>query len=67
MLFGLYVAFFMSHKRIWVLVTPTRKGSEVLLCGSANKNRAGFENSFEELATLLQNGTSEKKDERPAL
>jgi cytochrome c biogenesis protein len=67
MLFGLYVAFFMSHRRIWVLVTPTRKGSEVLLAGSSNKNRAGFETSFEELATLLHTGADQETDKRPAL
>lgn len=59
MLFGLYVAFFMSHRRIWLLLTPQGTQTEVLLAGSANKNRAGFERTFEELAELLEE--SEKK------
>ena len=59
MLFGLYVAFFMSHRRFWVLLTPAGDKTEVMLSGSANKNRAGFENSFEELGELLK---SEQKE-----
>ena len=54
MLFGLYVAFFMSHRRFWLLVRPAGNKTEVLLSGSANKNRAGFESSFAELGELLK-------------
>ncbi|MBT8328746.1 MAG: cytochrome c biogenesis protein ResB [Desulfofustis sp.] len=54
MLFGLYVAFFMSHRRFWLLLTPAGNKTEVLLSGSANKNRAGFKSSFEELGELLK-------------
>lgn len=59
MLFGLYVAFFMSHRRIWLLLTPQGKETEIVLAGSANKNRAGFEKTFEDLAALLEE--SDKK------
>ena len=59
MLFGLYVAFFMSHRRFWLLLTPAGNKTEVLLSGSANKNRAGFENSFEELGELLKSDDKE--------
>ncbi len=54
MLFGLYVAFFMSHRRIWVLVTASDKGSAMVMSGSANKNRPGFENVFDTLASDLE-------------
>lgn len=54
MLFGLYVAFFMSHRRIWLLLSKEKNGTSVLLTGSANKNRAGFETTFEELGEFLQ-------------
>ncbi len=54
MLFGLYVAFFMSHRRIWLLLRPDGDKTEVLLTGSANKNRAGFERTFENLGELLK-------------
>jgi len=56
MLFGLYVAFFMSHKRIWVLLSREKAGTAALLTGSANKNRPGFEKQFADLAGLLKTG-----------
>jgi len=47
MLFGLYVAFFMSHRKIYVLVSPGEgQGSTVLFAGSAHKNKLGFEKVF---------------------
>lgn len=54
MLFGLYVAFFMSHRRIWLVLRPDGDQTAVLLTGSANKNRAGFERTFENLGELLE-------------
>jgi len=54
MLIGLYVAFFMSHRRIWLLVSETGKATEITLSGSANKNRPGFEQVFDKLASELE-------------
>ena len=54
MLLGLYGAFFMSHRRIWLLLTDTDNGIEVSCFGSANKNQAGFERSFCEITARLQ-------------
>ncbi len=54
MLFGLYVAFFMSHRRIWLLLRPENGTTRVIMSGSANKNRAGFERTFEDLGNSLQ-------------
>ncbi len=53
MLFGLYVAFFMSHRRLWLYISPAGTGSQVLFAGSANKNRPGFERQFGELKEML--------------
>ena len=50
MVMGICMAFFMSHKRIWARVTE----GEVTLGGSASKNPAGFEMSFEELLKKLK-------------
>ena len=52
MLFGLYVAFFMSHRRIWILL-PKDKSQDILLAGAANKNKIGFEKTFDEIRQLL--------------
>jgi cytochrome c biogenesis protein len=45
MIFGLIVSFFFSHQRVWVRI-PKSPGQEIVLAGSANKNRVGFEKSF---------------------
>ncbi len=59
MLIGLYVAFFMSHRRIWVVLTATDDGRvKVNLSGSANKNRVGFENHFNHVAEQLETDES---------
>ena len=59
MLFGLYVAFFMSHRRIWLVLKPDGDQTAVLLTGSANKNRAGFEKTFENLGELLEDNENQ--------
>jgi cytochrome c biogenesis protein len=48
MIVGLIVSFFFSHQRVWVRVSKT-PGGEIVLAGSANKNRVGFEKNFGEL------------------
>lgn len=54
MLLGLVIAFFMSHKRIWLFIKKEEDGVSILLTGSANKNRAGFAKIFDDLAETLQ-------------
>jgi cytochrome c biogenesis protein len=48
MILGLVVSFFFSHQRVWVRI-PKGPGGEIVLAGSANKNRVGFEKTFGEL------------------
>lgn len=50
MVIGIGVAFFMSHKRIWVVVS---KG-HARMYGNANKNQAAFQMQFEEIAEKFQ-------------
>ncbi len=57
MILGLFVAFFMSHRRIWLLLTREEGKINVLVSGSANKNKAGFEKIFTTLATELEADT----------
>ncbi len=54
MLFGLSIAFFMSHQRIWLFIKEEVSGASILFTGSANKNRVGFEKIFNDLAKILQ-------------
>jgi len=48
MIFGLIVSFFFSHQRVWIRI-PKSPGAEIVLAGSANKNRVSFEKTFGEL------------------
>jgi len=47
---GLFIAFFMSHKRIWIVVS---KG-HARMYGNASKNQAAFQLQFEELSDKLK-------------
>ena len=49
MCIGMFIAFFMSHKRVWVIVS---KG-HARMYGNANKNHAAFGMQFDELADKL--------------
>ncbi|MBU0664233.1 MAG: cytochrome c biogenesis protein ResB [Proteobacteria bacterium] len=53
LLLGLVIAFFMSHQRIWLYIKEDDGGTSILFTGSANKNRIGFENIFNDLAVIL--------------
>ncbi|MEW6594177.1 MAG: cytochrome c biogenesis protein ResB [Thermodesulfobacteriota bacterium] len=58
MLIGLYVAFFLSHQRLWVYIQPEGGTSRVLLCGTSNKNRLGFERNFAAVAEKITQNPS---------
>lgn len=49
MTIGIYIAFFISHNRIWIRIANGR----VVMGGSASKNPAGFERKFEEYVEKL--------------
>ena len=54
MLAGLYIAFFLSHRKIYALVQPREEGSRILFAGDANKNKVGFSGKFSELVDKLK-------------
>jgi cytochrome c biogenesis protein len=54
MLLGLIVAFFLSHKRIWVYIYEEEGQTRVLVAGSSNKNKVSFENKFDVLVEKLE-------------
>lgn len=53
MLLGLYVSFFMSHIRVWVLYLQGNKGGEVIVLGKTNKNTMKMERLKEKIITTL--------------
>lgn len=50
MLIGLYIAFFMSHRRIWVVIS---KG-HARMYGNASKNQAAFQIQFDTISEKFQ-------------
>jgi cytochrome c biogenesis protein len=62
MLIGLYMAFFMSHRRIWAHVYELDGQAVVLFAGNANKNKLGFAKVF----SVLTDGLQERKEEQTA-
>jgi cytochrome c biogenesis protein len=52
MVVGLIMAFFLSHQRVWVRLARGTDGRvEVVLAGTASRNRLAFEKRFEKLQT----------------
>ena len=54
MLVGLYVAFFLSHRKIWLYISGSGVGSTLRVAGASNKNKLGFENDFASLVGRLE-------------
>jgi cytochrome c biogenesis protein len=53
MILGLIISFFFSHQRVWARVPKSSEG-EIILAGSTNKNRVGFEKSFGQFAEEIR-------------
>lgn len=54
MLLGLLVAFFLSHRRVWVYINRQGDSTRILLSGTANKNRIGFDKEFTALVDKIR-------------
>ena len=54
---GIFLAFYLVHRRIWVVVEPDADDRcTVTIGGSANKNRDTFEREFETFRTKMEGG-----------
>jgi cytochrome c biogenesis protein len=52
MVIGIVMAFFLSHQRVWVRLAQGQDGRvEVVLAGSASRNRLAFEKKFAQIQT----------------
>ena len=50
MVLGIIMAFFLSHRRIWIRLSMRADGRlEVIFAGDANRNRLAFEKAFEKI------------------
>ncbi|MCK5680923.1 cytochrome c biogenesis protein ResB [bacterium] len=57
MILGLYVAFFMSHRRLWLRLAPDADKPErlqLVFVGNANKNQPDFETEFQALSQKIK-------------
>jgi cytochrome c biogenesis protein len=52
LVWGLMVAFFFSHQRMWVHISKRKK--TILVSGAANKNRMAFEKRFNKAIAVLE-------------
>ncbi len=57
MILGLFVAFFMSHRRLWLRLAPANDNPErleLVFVGNANKNQPAFAAEFQELVKKIK-------------
>jgi cytochrome c biogenesis protein len=50
---GLYIAFFMSHKKLWLRVVEEKNSVRIIAAMTANKNRETFERKIDKMITFL--------------
>jgi cytochrome c biogenesis protein len=50
---GLFIAFFMSHRKIWIRLIEEKNNTRVIIGASANKNRKAFEQKIDRMTALL--------------
>ncbi len=61
MVSGLFIAFFLSHKRIWVRILTRGAKTRIEVAGTTNKNPVGLQSELHHLISSLKN-EFEKKD-----
>jgi cytochrome c biogenesis protein len=54
MALGLYAAFFMSHRKIWIRLKEEQGRTKLVIVGSINKNRVGMDATLERLVRRLE-------------
>lgn len=54
MTLGLFIAFFMSHRKLWVRIVEDRGNTRVFIGGTSNKNRTAFERRIDKMISLLR-------------
>jgi len=54
LIFGIFIAFWVPHRRLWLLVKPDGEKTKVLIAGQSNKNKDGFKKEFQRLTKDIQ-------------
>ena len=50
---GLFIAFFMNHRRLWIKLVEEKSATRVIIGATANKNRAAFERRIDKIFSVL--------------
>ncbi len=50
---GLFAAFFLSHRRIWIKLVSDKQNTRVIIGANTNKNMAAFERKIDMIVTTL--------------
>jgi len=50
---GLFIALFISHRKIWVRIAEEKNNTRVTIGATSNKNRAAFEKKIDKIISLL--------------
>jgi len=51
---GLFVAFFTSHRSVWIQMDKTKRGVNIRVAGRANKNPVGIERELDRIASKIK-------------
>jgi cytochrome c biogenesis protein len=54
MTIGLFIAFFMSHKKLWVRIVEDKGNTKLYVAATSNKNKAAFERKIEKMISLIK-------------
>ncbi|MFP4611340.1 MAG: cytochrome c biogenesis protein ResB [Thiohalophilus sp.] len=51
---GVFMMFYITHQRLWVMIRPEGQGSRVMLAGMGNRNQRDFSKVFDALGDELE-------------
>lgn len=57
---GLFIAFFMSHRRLWVKIVEEKNNTRVVVGAISNKNRVAFEKKIDRIISLIKKNMKEE-------
>ena len=53
LIIGVFMMFYITHQRLWVMIRPEGQGSRVMLAGMGNRNQRDFSKQFDKLGQEL--------------
>jgi len=61
---GVFMMFYITHQRLWVMIKPRGAGSRVMLAGMGNRNQRDFSKTFDNLTSELDQHYQSQQDEQ---